>query len=460
MERNYKTGALLAACILTVTTLCFIQYHLVGNTYRLTRDHYYAEVKQAMSDITSHRDMQALQDSVRGQLSQLAASYSNGRASRQDVITAMRRVNQAINRQAETYLEVQLKSKPALGKISYQLRYDEIILENNGKADTLLRRSDQPVTIIGKSIPAVDAVLLNRDITVTRTNNRSDQNGKPIERLNFRLLIKQSSYLDISGWEAEVIRRMAGIFIMASGLIIAVIILFYLVFRALIRQKKIADMKTDFANNITHELQTPLSSVNLILKSVLRADVQANPALMNELLGTLNRQYQKIQQLVDHVLESTIQTNEQMQLTTVDLARYLQEYGQDLQVANHRLEVCIDPASQKVKTNTAVILSILNILIDNAAKYSVATKPIRLKGFAANQQYCIQVIDQGEGIAPAFCNQIFDKFYRVPQANQHNVRGLGLGLYLARQSAASIGAVLTLKNSGPSGSTFELTVAL
>ncbi|MDQ1090075.1 sensor histidine kinase KdpD [Siphonobacter sp. SORGH_AS_1065] len=460
MERNYKTGALLAACILTVTTLCFIQYHLVGNTYRLTKDRYYAEVKQAMSGIMSQRDMQDLQDSIRQQLSQLAVSYTNGQISKQNLFKAISQVEQGINKQAGDYLAVQLRRKPALGKISYQLQYDEIILENNGKADTLLRVSDQPITIIGKVIPAADAVLLNRDITVTRTNDKSDRNGKSTNRLNFRLLIKQSSYIDISGWETEVIRRMAGIFLMASGLILAVIILFYMVFRALIRQKKIAEMKTDFANNITHELQTPLSSVNLIMKSVLRADVQANPAIMNELLGTLDRQYQKIQQLVDHVLESTIQTEEEIKLSDVDIAGYLREYGQDLQVANHRLEVAIAPLYQNVKTNTAVILSILNVLIDNAAKYSAASKPISLKGFATNQHYCIQVTDQGEGIAPAFCEHIFDKFYRVPEANRPTVRGLGLGLYLARQSAASIGAVLTLKNTGPGGSTFELLVAL
>ncbi|MDR6197511.1 HAMP domain-containing sensor histidine kinase [Siphonobacter sp. SORGH_AS_0500] len=460
MERNYKTGALLAACILTVTTLCFIQYHLVGNTYRLTKDRYYAEVKQAMSGITNQRDMQDLQDSIRQQLSQLAASYTNGQMSKQAIVNAISQVEQGINKQAGDYLAVQLKRKPALGKVNYQLQYDEIILENNGKADTLLRVSDQPITIIGKVIPAADAVLLNREITVTRTNDKSDRNGKSIHRLNFRLLIKQSSYIDISGWETEVIRRMAGIFLMASGLILAVIILFYMVFRALIRQKKIAEMKTDFANNITHELQTPLSSVNLIMKSVLRADVQANPSIMNELLGTLDRQYQKIQQLVDHVLESTIQTEEEIKLSDVDIAGYLREYGQDLQVANHRLEVAIAPLYQNVKTNTAVILSILNVLIDNAAKYSAASKPISLKGFATNQHYCIQVTDQGEGIAPAFCEHIFDKFYRVPEANRLTVRGLGLGLYLARQSAASIGAVLTLKNTGPGGSTFELTVAL
>lgn len=413
-----------------------------------------------MSSIINQPPMQNIQDSLQEKLAKLCGPYLTKRMNKREFLNTFENRTREINKAALLDLSAQLKNKPGLGNVGYSLRYDEIILENNGKIDTLLAASGHPLTVIGKTIPSNNAIFLNRDITVKRTDKRSTTGKDVTNHLSFKLIIKESAYLNISGWEKEVFYRMSGVFMMASGLIIAVIVLFYITFRALIRQRKIAEIKTDFANNITHELQTPLSSVSLVLKSIKRADVQSKPALMNELICSLDRQYQKIQQLVDHVLESTIVQEGKIQTEEVDITRYLQEYAHDLQIDQHLLEVDISPSSQLIKTNKTVILSILNVLVDNAAKYSDAGRSILLKTFMNNGYFCIQVVDHGNGIQPLHQDQIFDKFHRVPEADRYTVRGLGLGLYLARRSAASISGELSLAHSDHTGSTFELKLPL
>ncbi|MGY0035171.1 histidine kinase dimerization/phospho-acceptor domain-containing protein [Pedobacter sp. NJ-S-72] len=153
--------------------------------------------------------------------------------------------------------------------LQYNEQYDEILISLNGHRDTLLSALDKPFVYIGSSIrtiPRVSKLPLDNYSSVTTKQTRdSDGNGLTTD---LQLTVKRSQYIDVSNWEYEIFKRMAGILILATALIITVILLFYLIFRALIKQKKIADMKADFANNITHELKTPLSSMSLILKTL------------------------------------------------------------------------------------------------------------------------------------------------------------------------------------------------
>lgn len=253
---------------------------------------------------------------------------------------------------------------------------------------------------------------------------------------------------------------MAGIYFLAILLILAVIVLFYLVFRAMIRQKKLAGIKTDFANNITHELKTPLTSVGLVLKSLDRPEVQGDKQKTAELLATLKRQHEKIQQTVDFVLESAMEAHPEIHKQATDIAAYLQNYVDDLRIADHLLEPNVIPATQPVITNTQLLDKILNNLVENAVKYSPVGSVIILKGYPSGLHYFIEVADQGPGIASDHQVNLFDKFFRVPEDNKHTVKGLGLGLYLSRKAAIAMGANLNLKSTSGAGCVFTLELPL
>ncbi len=447
MNKTHYPKALLVACILIVGTLSFIQYYLVKNTYQLTKDIYYGEVKTLISQITGKSEMLSFAEEARNNLRHAIHQYLDKKMSKAEFIHQLEKSNKGINDSSTVYLNNMMSKNPELHGIIYKSQFDEISYQIDGKQDTLLRDSQKPVLIIGSAFKTKNTMLLDKDLTTS--------NGDEL-----RIVVRQSNYIDVSSWEKEVFKRMSGILFLAIGLILAVIILFYLIFSAMIRQKKLAEIKTDFANNITHELKTPLSSVSLILKSILRKDVQAKSKVLEELLQSLSRQHAKIRHIVDSVLESTMVTAVIVEMKELEITDFLHEYFHDLALANQPLVVEIEPKQQIVHTNAVAVEKIINIFVDNAVKYSGTGIAIRVKSYATNNQYHIEVSDDGPGIAVEYQGQIYDKFYRVPESNIHTVKGLGLGLYLARQTAIQIDAELSIKSKPGSGSTFIVSLPI
>jgi two-component system phosphate regulon sensor histidine kinase PhoR len=175
------------------------------------------------------------------------------------------------------------------------------------------------------------------------------------------------------------------------------------------------------------------------------------------LLQSLGRQHEKIRLIVDSVLESAMATAVVVEKEELEITDFLQKYFRDLTLANHRLLVEIEPRSQILLTNEVALEKILNIFIDNAAKYSKTGSVIQVQSYIQDNHYYIEITDQGRGIALEYQGDIFDKFYRIPEINSHTVKGLGLGLYLAKQTAIQIGVQLSLRSKPGSGSTFILT---
>lgn len=449
MTKNQTIRALLIACIIIVFTLSFIQFYLVRNTYRLTRDHFYTEVKEGIIKITGTPAMIYQGEQTRADLRQVVTEYVTNPAliSKDDFIKLLKSYTQQSGNKSSIYVSKMLDKNPSLHDISYKSQFDEIICEINGKSDTLLAASAKPVVFSGDDFHTAHEIILNKDVTLSTGDD-------------FRILIRQSNLIDVSMRENEVFKRMTGVLFLAIGLIVAVIILLYLVFSAMIRQKKLAEIKTDFANNITHELKTPLSSVSIILKSILLKEVQTKPVLLNDLLQSLNRQHGKIRQLVDSVLDSAMVTVIKVEQKELEITSFLQEYTDDLAIANHELIVKTETIPQTLLTNAATLEKILNILVDNAAKYSEEGVSIYLTAFKTQTHYQIEITDQGAGIPLQYQQHIFDKFYRIPEQNKHTVKGLGLGLYLAKQAALQLSAELTVSSIPGKGSTFMISLPL
>jgi two-component system phosphate regulon sensor histidine kinase PhoR len=445
MNKNHTTRALLIACILIVFTLSFIQFYLVRNTYRLTRDHFYTEVKEEILRVTNTPAMIFVEEQIRAELRQTVIQYVTNPMSKPGFIKLLKSNTKESGHQFNRYLKKMLDKKPNLEGIVYKSQFDEIIFEINGKSDTLLIAPAKPVVFSGDDFHTAHTIILNRDVTLSTGED-------------LRIIIRQSNFMDISRRENEVIKRMSGVLFLAIGLIVAVTILLYLVFSAMIRQKKLAEIKTDFANNITHELKTPLSSVSIILKSILLKEVQAKPALLNDLLQSLNRQHGKIRKLVDSVLDSAMVTAIKVEQKELEITSFLQEYAGDLAMANHELIAKIETIPRTLLTNAATLEKILNILVDNAAKYSEEGVSIYLTAFQTQTHYQIEITDQGAGIPIQYQQHIFDKFYRIPEQNKHTVKGLGLGLYLAKQATFQLSAELTVSSKPGKGSTFIISL--
>lgn len=456
MYTNSKINTLLVACILIMSTLAFIQYYLVSNTYQLTKDKYETEVRQAINKVIRQPQITSLEDKGLDNLKKTVYLYLDGKITKPAFFNALRKQNDSVHRAAEVSLQQQIKKNTILKDVRYKSQYDEFVIVLNSKNDTLLRDTSPPFIMIGTQFKTPNTIMLNSGNTSTVTEKERSLTGQAAYHRIVRFSLKRSEYIDISSWKMAVYKRMAGIFLFATGLIIAVIILFFLVFRAMINEKKNAEIKTDFANNITHELKTPLSSVELILKSLRRNDVLADETKRTDLLQLLERQYKKIQYTVDSVLESAMVTEILPVLEKTNVTNVLNGFFNEYHITSHHLNIVIDPKPQMLLINAFLLEKALSNLIDNAVKYSPPGSEIKVTAKKAGREYQIAITDNGPGIASKYHDSLFDKFFRVPEDNRHTVKGLGLGLYLSRQAIRQQDGDISIASSANKGCTFTI----
>ena len=453
-----KPKTLLLACILILGLLAAIQYYLVRKTYELTQDQYSREIKTAANQILNNET--ALEKKVLQSFTELISLVAAGKVDQQQFLKMIGyKIDSVTQRLSRSYNQAFIKD-PRLNHIAYLSNYEELIIEVKGTR-YILRSAKHKQSDSGKTTSGNNNTLL-----AVRTFQGSFD-GKSLgigtanpELSNIKLSFKGRQFADVSGWNQELLKRMTGVFLFAISLLLAVSTLFYLMFRSILQQKKIADIQTDFTNNITHELKTPLSSTSVILKSLLKKEVLTKPEVLAELVASLSRQHQRIQNIVDTVLESAVMTDLNPEKTKLDITPYISAYTKDLKLAAHTLNVLIDPLPRQVYVHIPSLEKALNNLVDNAVKYSAEGTVVSLNANSDGHDYLITISDQGPGIASIHQEHIFKKFCRIPEQNRHTVKGLGLGLYISREAIEQLGGSLTLSSKQGYGSTFTIKLPL
>jgi two-component system phosphate regulon sensor histidine kinase PhoR len=219
-----------------------------------------------------------------------------------------------------------------------------------------------------------------------------------------------------------VLFQMVWMLLAAIVLLLAVVYLFYKVIKALILQKEIAEMKTDLANNLSHELKTPLTSIALVTKSLKMPEVFNSPEKRKDLIGILERQNNRIQHLIDHIMETTVLNVPQKE--SVEIEKLLNTIVNDFPAENHKLALIVENKNISIQTDPHLLEWAIENLLKNAQKFSPSGSQIVLKRKQANNGYDIEVIDEGLGISENNQSKIFEKFYRVPKGLVHNTKGL------------------------------------
>jgi K+-sensing histidine kinase KdpD len=242
-------------------------------------------------------------------------------------------------------------------------------------------------------------------------------------------------------------------------LLTAVVVLFFIIVNSAQKQRKIAELRADLVNNISHELKTPLSSMSVALKTLALPCVSADAFRSNELLIALERQHSKLNRTVERVLESAVQQDE-IELETFDISKFLKQYQDDLFMETHSISISIQPGSCYVKGTQGSVEAAIDNLIENAQKFSRTGSGIHIRGKQDGTRYRIDVVDAGFGIAKESQKNLFEKFYRVPGKDQRAFRGLGLGLFLSREGIMRTGGDLQLTSSSSTGSIFTIYLLL
>lgn len=270
-------------------------------------------------------------------------------------------------------------------------------------------------------------------------------------------------YIDFSDKRMMVLREMSIYFGMSIFSIIVVVVIFMITYRNLMEEKRLSNLKTDFINNMTHELKTPLSTITVAGKTLELEQIRANDQKILETAKLIGKQSIHLNQLINLILEISMWERTQFQLDKkhIEIEELLHDIVDSFKTG------CGNCAKISQKYNldgtTADIdlvyfTTMINNLLSNAVKYSNKDPEINIEGFRDKGNIYITVADNGIGIDRSDQKHIFDKFYRVSHGNIHKTKGLGLGLYYVKRIAESHGGDVTVSSKPGKGSIFTVTI--
>jgi two-component system phosphate regulon sensor histidine kinase PhoR len=209
---------------------------------------------------------------------------------------------------------------------------------------------------------------------------------------------------------------------------------FTLLLRYLVQQRKLTQIKNDFISNITHELKTPIATVSVAIEALRNFDALHDPEKTKEYLAISSNELKRLSFLVDKVLKLSMFEKHQVELKeeTIDLAVLVKEVvnSMKLQFEKYKAQVNVQLHGYRfsVEADRLHITSVLFNLLDNALKYSKENPSIHVELKDETERILLTITDNGIGIPAEFHKKIFDKFFRVPAGDTHNVKGYGLGL--------------------------------
>lgn len=253
-------------------------------------------------------------------------------------------------------------------------------------------------------------------------------------------------------------------FVISLILVILILILFFLSMRAFFRKEKLDQMKSDFINNMTHEIKTPIATISLACEMLQDPSVSADPANSGTYIGIISDENRRMRVLVDTILQSAKMSNKNFTLNIkeVNINELVNTISKHfyLRVESHGGTLTCDLQAQPA-TIYADELHITNMvynLIDNAIKYSPDKIDIQISTRTEGTNTLISIADHGLGISKEDQKHVFERFYRVSTGNIHDVKGFGIGLNYVQQVAHLHHGTVTINSTPGEGSTFTVTL--
>ena len=228
-------------------------------------------------------------------------------------------------------------------------------------------------------------------------------------------------------------------------------------------ERRLSNLKTDFINNMTHELKTPLSTITVAGKTLEMPQIRGNDQKILETAKLIGKQSVHLNQLINMILEISMWERTQFQLDkrTVEIEEIMDDVVESFKSGggnNATISKKYNFSGAKVDLDVVYFTTLLNNLLSNAVKYSDKVPVIDIEGFTEDKNICIKVSDNGIGINKIDQKHVFDKFYRATTGNIHKFKGLGLGLYYVKKIAEAHGGDVTVSSKLGKGSTFTVTL--
>ena len=242
----------------------------------------------------------------------------------------------------------------------------------------------------------------------------------------------------------SILRGMIGVLLMSAGILMI-----------------LDEMKSDFTSNMTHELKTPIAVAYAANDAMLVYGLDKNPEKREEYLKVTRESLEKLNGMVEQILSMSMENRDRLSLhiENTELKPLLDSVAAQAHLSAGKpceIAVSVTPEGLTADIDASLMSSVLATLLDNAVKYSGDSAEIHLSAEENDGHVRLSVRDNGIGIAPEKQGHIFEKFYRVPTGDVHDVKGYGIGLFFAKTIVEKHGGHISVDSEPGKGSTFTI----
>ena len=256
--------------------------------------------------------------------------------------------------------------------------------------------------------------------------------------------------------------QMSGMLIVSGVLLLIIVIAFAVVIIAIIRQKKLTEMKNDFINNMTHEFKTPISTVSLACEVLNDPEVSKTDELVHSYIDIISQENKRLGVMAEKILQTAILEKGQLNLRKENFDLHavmldvIRKIAIQVEIRDGNISTNFKAKNPEILADRVHITNVINNLLDNANKYTPKKPQIMVSTVDEQNGVLISITDNGTGISKANQKKIFDKLFRVPTGDVHNVKGFGLGLSYVKFIVEKHEGRVSVESEPGKGSTFRV----
>ncbi len=265
--------------------------------------------------------------------------------------------------------------------------------------------------------------------------------------------------------EAQIINQM-GIWSFSSIVLLLVVIFFAYTLFIILKQKRLSEIQKDFINNMTHEFKTPISTIALSTQVLKDPQIINQPERLYNYAAIIEKENNRLKQHVERVLQMARVDKEDVELNkeVIDIhliiAEAIKNHTYSLQEKYGKVTSELAASTSQLKADRLHMVNVFNNLLDNAIKYSQTNPVINIKTYNKGKGLSIEIHDNGIGISKENNKRVFQKFYRVPTGNIHDVKGFGLGLSYVKTVIEAHRGIIKLESEIERGCLFKIWLPL
>jgi two-component system phosphate regulon sensor histidine kinase PhoR len=263
--------------------------------------------------------------------------------------------------------------------------------------------------------------------------------------------------------EANLLSQM-GIWGFSSAVTLVVILFFGYTLFVILRQRRLSEVQRDFINNMTHEFKTPISTIAISAQVLRDPGMVGTPERLHTYATIIENENQRLKQQVERVLQiaELDKVDYELKMEPIEMDKLVEEAVEGRRVGlDGKINLDVRAEKKIVRGDRLHLSNVLFNLLDNAIKYSHESPTVNVSIHNPDETHVqLTVKDQGIGIADSEQRKIFDKFYRVPTGNRHNVKGFGLGLSYVKEIVQRHKGEIRVESKPGQGSAFHVILPL